>query len=135
MGRRHQLFIIGRILGRYRQLCALHNQYLYGEEALERCVDVLKILEHRTNRLPIQQELIAAAKKDDGFWLSQTRDDDKTIQVPFPFITTCLNVGATFRADGDYRGVTAHPFYSAFDEGDNNDGLSASHSIGFKGQH
>ncbi|KAL8966570.1 MAG: hypothetical protein Q9197_005908 [Variospora fuerteventurae] len=68
MGRRHQLFIIVNINGRYRQLCAIHAQVLYGEEVLERCVDILQILEHDTNRLAIQQELIAAANKSDDFW-------------------------------------------------------------------
>lgn len=123
MGRRHQLFIIGNINGRYRQLCAIHAQWLYGEEVLERCVDILQILEHDTNRLAIQQELIAAANKSDDFWNAPAHDLGIVITpVLFPFITTCLNIGASFRPDGDFRGLQIHQFDGAFDSGDNDDG-------------
>lgn len=132
MGRRHQLFVICRINCRYRQLCAIHNQWLYGVEALERCVYTLQILEHPTNRLPIQQELIAAAKKNDEFWPAQIREDGEHNQVPFPFITTCLSVGASFRPDGYFQSV--HPFYGAFDEGDNDEGTLALRSTGLPRQ-
>ncbi|KAL8988086.1 MAG: hypothetical protein Q9177_002782 [Variospora cf. flavescens] len=137
MGRRHQLFIIGNINGRYRQLCAIHAQVLYGEEVLERCVDILQILEHKTNRLAIQQELIAAANKSDDFWsaeaLSGSVDSESNLEsecgiilspVPFPFITTCLNIGASFSPDGNYHVLQIHPFNGAFDNGDNEDGIT-----------
>lgn len=35
MGQRHQLFVIAKILGRYRGLAAVHHQWLYGSLALE----------------------------------------------------------------------------------------------------
>ncbi|KAL8648965.1 MAG: hypothetical protein Q9210_004681 [Variospora velana] len=148
MGRRHQLFIIGKINGRYRQLCAIHAQVHYGEEALERCVDILQILEHNTNRLAIQQELIAAANKSDEFWpapaprCSTEYGSESSSEwsecgsegihecgiiispVPFPFLTTCLNIGASFRPDGDYCGLRTSPFHGVFDEGDNDDGIT-----------
>ncbi|KAL8906639.1 MAG: hypothetical protein Q9207_001893 [Kuettlingeria erythrocarpa] len=122
MGRRHQLFVICRINCRYRQLCAIHNQWLWGVEVLERCVYTLKIFQHPTNRLPIQQELIAAAKKNDEFWPAQVRENGDNNQVPFPFITTCVSVGASFRPDGHFQSV--RPFYGAFDECDNDEGIT-----------
>ncbi|KAL9013472.1 MAG: hypothetical protein Q9173_001828 [Seirophora scorigena] len=131
MGRRHQLFIIGKVNGHYRPLCALHNQYLYGQEALECCVDILNFLENPSNRMPIQQELMAAANKSDEFWPAQTRNFGKdSDEVPFPFIATCLSLGATLGSDGDFRGTSVCQFYSTFDQGDNNDGTSASFSTG-----
>lgn len=122
MGQRHQLFVIARIKGRYRQLCAIHHQWLYGHTALRRCRDTLNILGNTTNRIPIQQELIAASKKDDDFWL--VGDDDKNGHVPFPFIMTCLIIGSSFNVDGYYHGVLVERFYMAYDEGDNNNGKS-----------
>ncbi|KAI4266961.1 MAG: hypothetical protein L6R38_008455 [Xanthoria sp. 2 TBL-2021] len=122
MGQRHQLFVIARIKGRYRQLCAIHHQWLYGHTALRRCRDTLNILGNTTNRIPIQQELIAASKKDDDFWL--VGDDDKNGHVPFPFIMTCLIIGSSFNVDGYYHGVLVERFYMAYDEGDNNNGIT-----------
>ncbi|KAI4225872.1 MAG: hypothetical protein L6R36_003580 [Xanthoria steineri] len=123
MGQRHQLFIIARINGRYRQLCAIHHQWLYGHTALRRCRDTLSIFSNATNRLPIQQELIAASKKDDDFWLDSD-DDEKNARVPFPFIMTCLVMGSSFNVDGYYHGVSVEPFYMAYNRGNNNNGKS-----------
>lgn len=125
MGQRHQLFVIARISGRYRQLAAIHHQWLYGHTALRRCLDTLKIFGNHSNRLPIEQELIAASKKDDDFWVAPADKyrDDKNSHVPFPFIMTCFIIGASFSVDSYYHGVTVEPFYMAFDEGDNNNGM------------
>lgn len=123
MGQRHQLFVIARIKGRYRQLCAIHHQWLYGHTALRRCRDTLSIFANATIRLPIQQELIAASKKDDDFWLDRD-DDEKNAHVPFPFIMTCLVMGSSFNVDGYYHGVSVEPFYMAYDRGNNNNGKS-----------
>lgn len=123
MGQRHQLFVIARINGRYRQLCAIHHQWLYGHTALRRCRDTLSIFANATNRLPIQQELIAASKKDDDFWLVSD-DYQKNAHVPFPFIMTCLVMGSSFNIDGYHHRVLVEPFYMAYNEGDNNNGMS-----------
>ena len=42
MGQRHQLFVIAKVKGRYRTLCAIHHQWLYGHTALRRCLGTLK---------------------------------------------------------------------------------------------
>ncbi|KAL8858959.1 MAG: hypothetical protein Q9178_004440 [Gyalolechia marmorata] len=124
MGQRHQLFVIARINGRYRQLAAIHHQWLYGHTALRRCRDTLNIFGNKTNRIPLQQELIAASQKDDDFWLAAHDDPHKNEHVPFPFIMTCLVTGTSFNLDGYYHGVLVEPFYMAYDEGDNNNGKS-----------
>ncbi|KAL8922316.1 MAG: hypothetical protein Q9208_005286 [Pyrenodesmia sp. 3 TL-2023] len=129
MGQRHQLFVVARINGRYRQLGAIHHQWLYGHTALRRCLDTLKIFQDSANRSPIQQELVAASSKDDDFWLpgdesSASYNDEKNSHVPFPFIMTCLILGASFNLDGYYHGVSVEPYYMAFDEGDNNNGIT-----------
>ncbi|MCJ1279834.1 hypothetical protein MMC21_007658 [Puttea exsequens] len=97
MGQRHQLFVIAKIDGRYRTLCAIHHQWLYGHTALRRCLDTLNIFGDGINRMPIQQELKAASKKEDDFWTA-TREEyhTKNSHVPFPFIATC----------GDNNGIT-----------------------------
>ena len=45
MGQRHQLFVIAKVKGRYRTLCAIHHQWLYGHTALRRCLGTLKIFQ------------------------------------------------------------------------------------------
>lgn len=86
--------------------------------------------------MPIQQELIAAANKSNEFWPAQTRDLGKySDEVPFPFMTTCLNLGASFSHDGVDCGTAVNPFYCDFDKGDNDDGTSVSLSTGFKRHH
>lgn len=125
MGQRHQLFVIARINGRYRQLAAIHHQWLYGHTAIRRCRDTLNIFGNKTNRIPLQQELIAASQKDDDFWLAAHDDRHKNEHVPFPFIMTCLVTGASFNLDGYYHGVSVEVFYMAYDQGNNNNGKSS----------
>ena len=45
MGQRHQLFVIAKVKARYRTLCAVHHQWLYGQTALRRCLGTLKIFQ------------------------------------------------------------------------------------------
>ena len=125
MGQRHQLFVVARVNGRYRNLCAIHHQWLYGHTALRRCLGTLKIFADPANRIPIEQELIAAQNHDEGFWTvtEDGNDEGKNNHVPFPFIATCLITGASFGPDdGYYHGVSVESFYMAYDEGDNNNG-------------
>ncbi|KAL8868710.1 MAG: hypothetical protein Q9174_004813 [Haloplaca sp. 1 TL-2023] len=122
MGQRHQLFVIARINGRYRQLAAIHHQELYGHTALRRCRDILNIFSNTTNRIPLQQELIAASRTDHDFWLDSY--NDKNEHVPFPFVMTCLVTGASFNVDGYYHSVLIEPFFMPYNGGDNNDGIT-----------
>ena len=124
MGQRHQLFVIARVNGRYRTLCVIHHQWLYGQTALKRCLGTLRIFADPANRIPLQQELIAAQRHDEDFWSNpKTLSSDETTHAPFPFIATCLIIGASFDPnDGYQHNVSIEPFSMAYDEGDNNNG-------------
>ena len=123
MGQRHQLFVIAKINGRYRNLCAIHHQWLYGHTALRRCLDILNIFGNANNRMPLQQELNAAAKKDSEFWTASSGHDYDT-KIPSPFIATCLIIGASFNVNGYYHQVSIEPWGMAYNEGSNNNGKS-----------
>jgi hypothetical protein len=123
MGQRHQLFVIAKIGNRYRGLAVFHHQWLLGEIALERCLRLLTIFSAPANRLPIQQELTAARRLDEEFWTKPRSWED--FEVPFPFITTCFLLGASFDVKAVYNSrVTLEPFNMAFNGGDNNDGIT-----------
>jgi hypothetical protein len=123
MGQRHQLFVIAKIANRYRGLAVFHHQWLFGALALERCIRILTIFSAPANRLPIQQELTAARRLDEEFWTKPRSWEN--FEVPFPFITTCLLLGASFDVKAVYNSrVTLEPFNMAFNEGDNNDGIT-----------
>lgn len=124
MGQRHQLLVIAKINGKYRTLCAIHHQWLYGRTALSRCNGILKIFGDATNQRPIQQELRLASKKDEKLWVARPDEQEtRKIGVPFPFIATCLSMGASFNLDdGYYHGVNIEPLHMQYDQGDNNNG-------------
>ena len=119
MGQRHQLFVIAKVFGRYRTLAALHNQWLYGERPLERCLRLLTILQTESNWMPIIQELYAAREKPEEFWT------DNAVIQPFPFIATCLTVGSSFKPEVGYS-ARVHPlgFNTTLDQIDKNDGIT-----------
>lgn len=124
MGQRHQLFVIAKINGRHRTLCVIHHQWLYGQTALKRCLGTLQTFANPANRVPLEQELIAARLHNEAFWTA-TQDEYryKDSHVPFPFIATCLITGASFDAEEGYcHGVDVESFHMAYDEGDNNNG-------------
>ena len=125
MGQRHQLFVIAKVGGKYRCLSAIHHQWLYGFTALRRCKELLLIFQAADNRTPIQQELIWASKQPDSFWKTPLNYHLPESNIPFPYITTCLKLGASFEAaEGYYHSVLIEPFGMDFDGGDNNNGIT-----------
>jgi hypothetical protein len=123
MGQRHQLFVIAKIANRYRGLAVFHHQWLYGARALKQCLALLTIFSAPANRLAILQELAAARRHGESFWTKPRHYYDG--EVPFPFISTCLLLGASFDVkDGYYADLTLKPFNMAFNGGDNNDGIT-----------
>jgi hypothetical protein len=83
----------------------------------------LSIFSAPVNRLPIQQELAMARTCDNEIWDGPPSYDE--IHVPFPFITTCLVLGASFDLKQHYSAVvTPLPFNMSFNGGDNNDGIT-----------
>ncbi|KAL8708997.1 MAG: hypothetical protein Q9220_006206 [cf. Caloplaca sp. 1 TL-2023] len=97
---------------------------------LERCRDLLKIFQDPTNRVPLRQEIIAAHNEEKALWPANKATTDETayhhriIHIPFPFIATCLTLGAGLGPDGYDQGVSIEPFHMEFDQGDNDDGIT-----------
>ncbi len=123
MGQRHQLFVIAKVNGRYRGLSAIHHQWLYGFTAIKQCHRLLKIFQAPENRIALHHELESAQQRDDAFW--NTEPSYRQLDLPFPFITTCLVLGASFNPDAGYEhSVSILPFNMQYDDGDNNDGIT-----------
>jgi hypothetical protein len=114
MGQHHQLFVITKIANRYRGLAIFHHQWLYGAKALKQCLALLTISSAPANRLAILQELAAARRHSESFWSKPRNYYDS--EVPFPFITTCLLLGASFDViEGWNANLILEPFNMAFD--------------------
>ncbi|KAF7940391.1 uncharacterized protein EAE98_000518 [Botrytis deweyae] len=126
MGQRHQLFVIAKVNGRYRGLAAIHHQWLYGITALEACLNILKILQSPANRIALSHELRHAARFKEEDWSRKIGFAKVPVaDIPFPFILTCLVVGAGLRAKDSYHArVHNLPFNLSFDGSDNNDGIT-----------
>jgi len=123
MGQRHQLFIIGKINNRYRGFAAIHHQWLYGATALKVCFRLLHIFQAPVNRLALQHELRWAKTLQKSDW--ELEGEKLKDFLPFPFIHTCLTIGASFNpAEEYYHMVHPLPFNLDFDGGDNNDGIT-----------
>lgn len=129
MGQRHQLFVIARIGDWYRSLAAVHHQWLYGEPAVRACYRLVKIFSDPRNHGTIKHELDLAVSffKDHG-----PPDDDPPEYVDvekeacaFPFITTCLAIGAGYDF-GRHTAQTVHElaYNTGYDQEDNNDGIT-----------
>ena len=70
-----------------------------------------------------------ARNREEALWKDGLETDTSSYvkEVPFPFIMTCLNIGASFDApEGYYHQVHVEDFHMAYDEGDNNNGESCS---------
>ena len=125
MGQRHQLYVIARINERYRNLASVHHQWLYGFTALKRCHGLVQTFQAIENRIPIQQELLSARHRDENSWKEDSNNYETRSLIPFPMITTCLVLGASFGVtDGYLSGVDIEPFGSEYDEVDNNNGIT-----------
>jgi len=68
-------------------------------------------------------DIITDAEKN---WRDLYRTEDAQFPVPFPYVMTCLIVGASFNPKERYNYAMPHvePFGMPFDQGDNNDGIT-----------
>lgn len=73
------------------------------------------------------QELLAAQRHDDSFWVCSDRKEyyEKNNHVPFPFIATCAVIGASYDPAGYIHSTIIEPFYMPYNGGDNNNGQYA----------
>lgn len=74
MGQRHQLFAVAKIASRYRVLAAIHHQWLYGEAAVARALQILKLFQ--ANAPLLRQDLQYANQVD---WQSIKPRPDRTM--------------------------------------------------------
>ncbi|KAF2001563.1 hypothetical protein P154DRAFT_619238 [Amniculicola lignicola CBS 123094] len=122
MGQRHQLFVIAKVLDRYRSLAAVHHQWLYGFTALRTCRRLAQIFQAPENRHLLKLELARAAALDEKVWAAPV---DWNSYPEFPFITTALMLGTALDLDNEQvSSVLAEPWNMPFDGGDNNDGIT-----------
>lgn len=92
-------FIVAKAGDRYRTFCSIQQYFLHVTLA-ERCLRLIKIFEEPENRIPIQQELLLAQDKPEEFWAAEDQCQ-ACCPFPFPYIATCLILGASFNpADG-----------------------------------
>ncbi|KAF7960047.1 hypothetical protein EAE96_001647 [Botrytis aclada] len=126
MGQRHQLFVIAKINGRYRGLAAIHHQWLYVFTALEACLNTLNILQSPANRIALSHELRHVARLKEEDWLRKIEFTKVSVaDIPFPFILTCLVVGAGLRVKECYHArVHNLPFNLSYRGGSNDDGIT-----------
>ena len=127
MGQRHQLFVIARINGKYRCLAVIHNQRIYDEGVLRQCLATIKIFQAPVNRIPLQEELKMAKSREEALWGDGAEKNGfgRVEEVHFPFIMTCLTIGASFHpADGYFGEIDVVNLYTAYNESDNNTGES-----------
>ncbi|KAG7146012.1 hypothetical protein HYQ46_005218 [Verticillium longisporum] len=129
MGQRHQLFVIARVGNYYRPLAAIHHQWLYGVSALRSCRRLLRIFSDPSNRIALKHELYLAVdffqKRGPPPSDPPECEDPERTACPFPFITTCLAVGAAYDFDlGRVDTIHELAFDTGFDQGDNNDGIT-----------
>ena len=84
---------------------------------------LIKIFQAPENRLALEQELLWGEKLCDECWNAQ--GEDVTEPGPFPFIATCVVIGAGWDPEDGYQHmVHIYPFNMFFDKGDNNDGIT-----------
>ncbi|GAM86214.1 hypothetical protein ANO11243_042260 [Dothideomycetidae sp. 11243] len=128
MGQRHQLFVIARIGRHYRSLAAVHHQWLYGMTAIRICLRLLRGFGDPANHRALTRELAVAARYYESHPPPKSGPsgaDWNDPTQPFPFIMTCLVVGASCDPDSGYCDhVSQEAFGMAFDEGDNNNGIT-----------
>lgn len=111
-----------------------------GYMAILSCHRLLRIFSDDANRIPLQQELVFAADffenateadikaltlRNDFTWPMD--EEDRHIPCPFPFITTCLIVGASCNPKrGEWGSVSEEPFgirYDRYDGGYSKNGI------------
>lgn len=121
----HRIFAIARIDDQYHTIAVANGPCPYPLTArlvLQRCLGVLRTFGHGQNRIPIEQELRFARGHFNGQPAPQKQNPRKEKygpSIPFPFISTCLVVGASFESEtGRYLMTRMDPVHHGYDDGD-----------------
>ncbi|KAJ4286646.1 hypothetical protein N0V88_007937 [Collariella sp. IMI 366227] len=140
MGQRQQLFVIARVGKHYRCLAVVHHQLLCGDRSLETCLRLIKIFSAKENRHALEVELRLAAEfyknqeppsKTPPLLSGPSWEHHQRSPVRFPFVATCLSVGASIHTDHpdqDADPLDVHMTHferedTGFDQSNNNDGI------------
>jgi hypothetical protein len=131
MGQRHQFFVIARVGKHYRCLAVVHRQSHHRQGVLSGCLQLINIFSDKSNRRALDMELALAVDfyKDQGpptkIALSYEAYQPGAGVVRFPFISTCLVLGASTNREQPYVNlVHLEPEDQGFDQGDNNNGIT-----------
>ena len=124
MDQRRKLCVIACSNNKYRCLAAVHSQWIYyGFSAARQCLEILKVFSSNLNRIALQEELKLASAYDVEFWERGSRADDSNSGLDpcfFPFVVTCLYIGAGFEQTRGCQRVHVEPWLMKYDEGDKN---------------
>jgi hypothetical protein len=98
MGIRHQFWAIASVGGRYRSLGVVHCQNATGTDAIRACYRLLKIFGSSANEKLIRHDCNCASTKTEDWWksIAGLREDKLEDRIAFPFIHTCLFLGAAY---------------------------------------
>jgi hypothetical protein len=135
MGIRHQFWAIARVGDRYRSLGIVHCQNATGTDATRACWRLLKIFGSSANETLIRHDCNYALTKTEDWWKSITRlyeggRLEDCFAFPFPFIHTCLVLGAAY----DSRLDKPFPYFypvSAYETGTTPLSLTFNNQSGF----
>lgn len=89
------------------------------------CLKILKIFSSSHNRVPLREELKLASTYNADFWErgSSTEHSDASHVPRFPFILTCLCLGAGFDPTSGYQDrVSVEAWPLEYDQEHNNQG-------------
>ena len=100
MGIRHQFWAIAKVGSRYRSLGVVHCQNAPGVDAIRACWRLLQIFGSSANETLIRHDCNCASTKTEDWWNSIANRFGKDVpledRVAFPFIHTCLFLGAAY---------------------------------------
>ncbi|KPM40833.1 hypothetical protein AK830_g5719 [Neonectria ditissima] len=119
----YQVLIIARIGQSYRCLAGVNYAEEYLDETLWTCRRVLCVFSDANNRLALKQELALAAdffNNEDKRTRDSSRSSDPYhtsdgVPCPFPFVTTCLLLGAAYNHNLLARKAKELPYDTWFD--------------------
>ncbi|KAK7427011.1 hypothetical protein QQZ08_006438 [Neonectria magnoliae] len=101
-----EIYVVARVCGYYRRLAVVKHINSASENVIRTCLRLIAIFSEPSNRLALKQELAMAVDffengRPPGQVTFRLRDPsilDEDLPCPFPFITTCLFLGAGYQA-------------------------------------
>ena len=92
MGNSHHYWVIAKVNGRYRTFAIAKLGNCADTDAIHGCYRLLQIFGSSRNRTLLSHDLKHAARQDATWWNTHNEESSPS----FPFVNTCLYLGATF---------------------------------------